>query len=407
MCGTQGFSSKRVKTLGVVAETPICLYAGRIFVHASFGRIIDRLDKEYEHVWLCTPTFVSLDEFHASGRVSDFKLHKDSIRVIPQPNWSSLSAALKHPVAIIQAYSEILRKAEHIFVRGMIPFVGFFYLLCYYYGRRPVHWIVGNPIALLRSHRRSTQWKDFIGLVYSYKDYYITKMGRALTGGTFICNGEELTRAYASPNTLTVVSSTITDEEFFYRDDTCRGNIIKLLFVGFVRPEKGLEFLIEALAILISERAWNLTIVGSWEGKYQEYKNKIDNHINALGLRDRVTWEGYISHGPELLKFFRKHDIFVFPTLSEGTPRVLIEARANGLPIVSTNVGGIPTSVSDGVDGILVPPKDPAAFAKAIDRVIKDGELRRNLIYNGYRAAQSMTVGRFSEKFADVLKGDI
>ena len=72
-----------------------------------------------------------------------------------------------------------------------------------------------------------------------------------------------------------------------------------------------------------------------------------------------------------------------------------MEARANGLPCISTTVGGVPTAVTDGYDALLVPPKDARALARAIERVIGDGGLRRSLIRNGYAAARKQTLDRF------------
>ncbi len=83
---------------------------------------------------------------------------------------------------------------------------------------------------------------------------------------------------------------------------------------------------------------------------------------------------------------------------------MLIEARANGLPLVATNVGGIPTSVTDGHDGLLVPPRDPAALAAAIQRLAADGALRRSLIRNGLEAARKLTVDSFVELVSGILE---
>lgn len=99
----------------------------------------------------------------------------------------------------------------------------------------------------------------------------------------------------------------------------------------------------------------------------------------------------------------READLFVLPSLSEGTPRVLVEARAASVPVVSTNIGGIPTSVTDGVDGLLVPPKDPAVLASAMARIIENGDLRRRLISNGFTRVQNMTVDKFADKVVDIL----
>ena len=69
----------------------------------------------------------------------------------------------------------------------------------------------------------------------------------------------------------------------------------------------------------------------------------------------------------------------------------------------ASNVGGIPTSVTDGVDGLLVPARDPDRLAEAIDRVVSDSDLRRSLIRAGLQSARGMTVESFAEMVLGVL----
>ena len=71
--------------------------------------------------------------------------------------------------------------------------------------------------------------------------------------------------------------------------------------------------------------------------------------------------------------------------------------------MVATNVGGIPTTITDRLDGILVPPKDSTALAQAIDRIVADGELRRALIRAGFKRVRSMTIDRFVATVLGVL----
>ena len=84
-----------------------------------------------------------------------------------------------------------------------------------------------------------------------------------------------------------------------------------------------------------------------------------------------------------------------------------MEARANGLPCISTNVGGVPSTVTDGYDALLVPPKDPRALARAIERLIFNAELRRDLIRNGLLAARRQTLDRFIDTVVGALKTDL
>jgi glycosyltransferase involved in cell wall biosynthesis len=250
----------------------------------------------------------------------------------------------------------------------MCPYIVVLYF-CAKVFRKPIaHWIVGDPVALLNTGVRKGWIADRLALLYSLQDRLFTRWGRRLTNGVLICNGGELTRVFASPRTLEVVSSTIRESDFFPRIDTCQGPRIRLLFVGFIRPEKGIEYLLEAVSLLKADARWELEIIGPRE--YPQYTQKLDGVVAARGLRDRVRWSGYIPNGKPLFERMRAADLFILPTLSEGTPHVLAEARANGLPCISTNVGGVPSAVTDGYDALLVPPQDAPALARAMERLI-------------------------------------
>ena len=106
---------------------------------------------------------------------------------------------------------------------------------------------------------------------------------------------------------------------------------------------------------------WELEIAGPREFPALSAGNWIESPPRGE-FSDRVRWAGYVPYGKPLFDRMRAADIFVLPTLSEGTPHVLVEARANGLPCISTTVGGVPTRVTDGFDALLVPPKESARF---------------------------------------------
>jgi glycosyltransferase involved in cell wall biosynthesis len=78
----------------------------------------------------------------------------------------------------------------------------------------------------------------------------------------------------------------------------------------------------------------------------------------------------------EIRRLYAEADIFVLPTYREGFPNVVLEAMAAALPVVATTVGAIPDAVRDGEEGILVPPRDPAALQAALRRLVEDPQLR-------------------------------
>ena len=113
---------------------------------------------------------------------------------------------------------------------------------------------------------------------------------------------------------------------------------------------------------------------------------------------------GALDFGPKLFDHYRSHDMYVLPSLSEGTPRTLIEARAFGCPVVATRVGGIPTSVEHEVNGLLVAPRDADQLAGAMERVLNDDPLRERLSKTGFEYAQQHTVEKFADELIEELR---
>ena len=95
-----------------------------------------------------------------------------------------------------------------------------------------------------------------------------------------------------------------------------------------------------------------------------------------LRVRDNVIFAGFRSDIKEILSAI---DILAIPSLLEGFPMVTLEAMAMAKPIIATDIDGITEQITDGVNGILVPPKDPSALAKAVIQVLNDKELARSM----------------------------
>ena len=128
------------------------------------------------------------------------------------------------------------------------------------------------------------------------------------------------------------------------------------LFIGELRPIKGIEFLLEALAALNANGRVTATIVGSGPNEEELQQKSV-----ALGLAPVVTFTGALP-AREALKLGR---IMVVPSLAESFPYVVLEAAAAGLPLISTSVGGIPEIVA-GTDTGLIAPGDANALGTAM-----------------------------------------
>jgi glycosyltransferase involved in cell wall biosynthesis len=166
-----------------------------------------------------------------------------------------------------------------------------------------------------------------------------------------------------------------------------------ILSVGRLVEKKGLGDLIAAADVLRGRgRVFQVEIIGS--GPQRE---TLKAQAKRLGLADRVRLAGAQAHEMVCLAYQRA-SVFVLPCViasngdRDGIPNVLLEAMASGVPVVSTPISGIPELIEPGVDGLLVPPNDPAALAEAIGKLLASQELRESLA----RAARAKIESSFS-----------
>lgn len=163
-----------------------------------------------------------------------------------------------------------------------------------------------------------------------------------------------------------VIPNVVNTNLFFPRSNSIEKNTHKhILFVGALRPVKGIPNLLQALAQLRKKREdWHLDIVGDGPAR-MEYERL----VLSLGLVDKVSFRG-LKLREEVAEFMRQADIFVLSSLWENLPCVAIEAMASGLPIVATIVGGIPEIIDDKI-GVLVPPNDSKSLAEALEYMVE------------------------------------
>jgi glycosyltransferase involved in cell wall biosynthesis len=178
-------------------------------------------------------------------------------------------------------------------------------------------------------------------------------------------------------------------EEFKSRGDTCESDTIKLLRVCWLIPSKGVEYLLDSISLLLS-RGHNvhLEIVG--KERYSGYLAHLEEYAEKLGIREKVTFAGWYPID-RIWEAYYGSDIQILSSLGEGSPRVIVEGFARGLPLVCTSVGGCVDYLTHEKNTLFVPPKDPEAMADAVERLITDKVLRKQLIQGGYDVARSAT----------------
>jgi len=147
---------------------------------------------------------------------------------------------------------------------------------------------------------------------------------------------------------------------------------------------KGIEYFLEAAAILRDRHDdARFLIVG--DSISEAYRAELEQRARDLGLAERIVFAGFRSDIPELL---REVSVSVLPSLAEGLSNVVLEAMAAGVAVVATAVGGTPEMIDDGVQGLLVPPRDAPALARAIGSLLADPARRQSMGEAGRKRAK-------------------
>jgi glycosyltransferase involved in cell wall biosynthesis len=168
----------------------------------------------------------------------------------------------------------------------------------------------------------------------------------------------------------------------FVREQPPSGEVRAAYLGGFANPAKGGDVLAQALELALP-RAPQLRVSLAGPGEPPPAAAAL------IASRLEVGWEGWLEpQGKDRL--LRSAAIFVIPSRSEGLPMALLEGMAYGMAVVATEAGGIPEVVEPGVDGLLVPPEDPAALADALCRLAADAQLRESLAAGALRRVKSL-----------------
>jgi glycosyltransferase involved in cell wall biosynthesis len=139
--------------------------------------------------------------------------------------------------------------------------------------------------------------------------------------------------------------------------------------VANLYKNKGLEYLIVATNKIKSNQKINFVIIGDGPER-----NKLEKLIKKYNLENKVHLIGYI---PDASKYLKAFDLLVLPSVKEGQPWAILEAMATEVPIVATNIAGIPEMIENEKSGLLVEPADPEALAEAIEKMLSRPSLAK------------------------------
>jgi glycosyltransferase involved in cell wall biosynthesis len=234
-------------------------------------------------------------------------------------------------------------------------------------GRKPVVFMVSGLFPIFWENLKPNR-RQFFSSIICHKNF------------TLVAQSKNWFSYYQSifPTACIKIAGATVAEEFFNHQRNSNLSIERhrLLFIGWITPEKGILDLLDAMVILIrSFPDLILRLVGPLFGKDDVWTQAVD----IRGISNNVEFLGSIANRQKLIQEFDSASIFVFPSHYEGFPVALLEAATMGLPCIGTFVGGIPDILDNGQAGLLVEPKKPQELADALYKLIIDQDIREKI----------------------------
>jgi len=211
----------------------------------------------------------------------------------------------------------------------------------------------------------------------------------------------KIIRINATPNFVNHINDLKKLEDFRKSITDSENKII--LFLGRLVERKGVKYLIEAVPKM---KFKNYHVVIAGDGILLE---NLRNIVNSLKIKNQVTFFVAPSQDERAL-LYQVSDIFVCPSVIDSTgeteaiPTVIPEAMEVGMPIIGSSVGGIPDVIEHEKNGLLVSQKNSTSIASAIDRILMDGQLRKNLIENSKSTVKEFSAKEIVTEFLKIFR---
>jgi glycosyltransferase involved in cell wall biosynthesis len=377
-------------TLGILYHMPFWQAAdGSLWeAEGSFARYVDSLAPYFDQIVLSVPVF---DTPQSGGS----RVRASNVTLAPLPYFPGPRQFYPRLASVWGRLRAWVDRCDVIHLRVPSPAAIFAFRIARA-RRKPVFLLVVGDYEALLPHLGYRGLKHFLFARYvAFEERALRTMTR---GALTFANGAALREKHERQGARVheTKTSTLSLADVAEGAPAEREGGARLLTVSRVDPRKGLRVL-PAVVTALTQAGHDATadIVGPVVGQNGDAElQSILDDAKRQGVAERITYRGAIALD-QLMRLYRQFDVFVLPTKpGEGIPRVLLEAMANGLPVVTTAVSGITSLITHEQNGLLVPDGSAASIAAAVTRIIEDRPLRRRLIDNGIDTARAHTIER-------------
>jgi phosphatidylinositol alpha-1,6-mannosyltransferase len=389
-------------TLGILYHMPFWQTpdGGLWEAEGSFARYVDSLAPFFKEVVLSVPVY---DTPPASGS----RVKASNVRLSPLPFFPGPRQFYPRLPSMLPRLRAWVEQCDVVHLRVPTPAAIFAFRLARARRKPTFLLVVGDYVALLPHLPYRGVKKLLFGAYVGFEERALRHMTRRAL--TFV-NGAALREKHERDGgrVFETKTTTLGLDDIASRADTCSGARIRLLTVSRIDPRKGLRVLPDAVARLVAAgRDVSLDLIGPTIGLIGDQEaDAIRDETVRLGVADRVTLRGPLALD-RLMSLYREYDIFVLPTRpGEGIPRVLLEAMAAGLPIVTTRVSGISSLITDHENGLLNG-GSAAEVAADVEQLVSTPALRQHVIREGYATARAHTLERQAAEMMRIVQREL
>ena len=381
-------------TLAFHYHSPAMHIDGKIFMPAYMGLFIDSIAPYFNDLicFLHTPNDSEIN-------MMDYSIVSSNVSLIGLGSHDSIPQRMMNSKNTYQIFKKYQSSCDLLLLRASTPLLP---IIKNSWKKPIVLFLVSDATSGL-NNLPQPQWRKT--LIKLWAHWYSKQELKLAKKSLTIVNSQMLYNHFKNKldNLHIIKTTTLSNDDFYYRENTCDQTKIRLIYAGRISKLKGLFDILESMAILVNEGFdLDLKLVGMIDKK-DPILSEITEKATSLNISGMWEYIGYRTAGESLLKEYRKSDVFIIASQSdsEGFPRTIWEAMASSLPVVATKVSSIPMFTKGAAE--LATPRNISSLTNSLRTVLENKQRRKEMIMMGMELAKETTLEKRAKELSELL----
>lgn len=376
---------KTTKRRKLLLHAWVCTeYNGSLFLPYTHWIYLKEICNYFDEIVLLSPCR-KVENLSSIHDLSDFK----NVVVYKLPDIKNYANAFRFFFKYLYAYLSI-NDVTHYYTRYPTPFGWLALIPLIISDKESILHYVGSPLDVWKNKNTSRGFKYYsYYYLFKFEDFLyrlLAKKSRVYTNGPFM----HLNLLGFGVNSSVLISSTLLNSDYQNRIESVNFEELKFLYFGYLRPTKGLIELVLAFEKFSCDYPKSsLVIIGS--GDFEKKLKSFAISLQPLNIK----FIDHIDNRDVLLTYLRSNDIFILPSLSEGSPRSVLEAMANSLVVIASEVGSLPDTFFDEEDILFIKNNSPNAIYERMLFISKNKDLFYKIRSNAFNKSKLFSLKMF------------